>query len=875
MLDIPTSQQQSQAAPRQVNHQAALYPTNQANPTAVCQQQAQQAWTTFFAAQQVNADRVRDGHRHVQLSVENQRANSPWGDILEEKSESTTRVYSLNANGFTLDRRGGQFDEFCKVTKEVQADIVACQEHCLDTTQPVVRSVLFDTLRNSWTRSRLTLGTTPITYSNMYKPGGTLLVSMSHVTGRVISTYSDKWGRWTSQTFRCQQERKLTVISAYQVVPDTPSPGKTTAAEQQRSLLLESQDPLREPRPAFVRDFQQYLQMCLSTNDDLLIMGDFNDTVGRDCNPLTTMMSELGLLNLMSVRHDVPPPPTYARGKKCLDYGFGTPRVTLALTACGYEAFNARYTTDHRSYFFDFDTTALFGTTTPTLANPQQRILHSTNVKQLTSYIKLVYDYLVHCNAFERASRLSHPGDRHAFAERLDRDMIQACLMGEKKLKRFGDPAWSVALDQARKKATILRKCLSMIRTGLNLTEIISESNKQLKDPLAIPHTKQECCTQLRQAKREVEDIVATSIQRRDEEIKQRITALESTHGKKEAEAAIILRRRLMRAEAIKRLFAKLRSFRLKGVRQGVTSIEIPMHPDQDPKTCTEWRTIDVPSEIVDHIQERNKAHFGQAQGTPFTVPPLATDLGFCGNNPGATDILTGRYDSTPFEEHVQLLIQHLKITEEMTQEQSYPTITDGEFVGKLKVWKESTATSPSGLHLGHYKALIARHEYSNDDEEFDTDPEHTSKKEEWDHMQRSLRQFHLDLINYALERGYSYQRWQTIANTILFKDTDNVRLHRTRVIHIYEADFNLVLGLKWRMAMYQAEALKTLNNSQYGSRPKRNAIDPVMLEEIQFEISRVSRRMLIQTNYDATSCYDRIIPNLAMVVSKKIRRTP
>ena len=50
-------------------------------------------------------------------------------------------------------------------------------------------------------------------------------------------------------------------------------------------------------------------------------------------------------------------------------------------------------TQDHISYFFDYDTTALFGTTTPTLANPQQRILNSTNVKQLTSYIKLVYDY--------------------------------------------------------------------------------------------------------------------------------------------------------------------------------------------------------------------------------------------------------------------------------------------------------------------------------------------------------------------------------------------------------------------------------------------------------------------------------------------------
>lgn len=60
------------------------------------------------------------------------------------------------------------------------------------------------------------------------------------------------------------------------------------------------------------------------------------------------------------------------------------------------------------------------------------------------------------------------------------------------------------------------------------------------------------------------------------------------------------------------------------------------------------------------------------------------------------------------------------------------------------------------------------------------------------------------------------------------------------------------------------------LNEGQYGSRPKRNAIDPVMLEELQFEISRMSRQMLIQTNYNAASCYDRIIPNLAMVVSQK-----
>ena len=61
------------------------------------------------------------------------------------------------------------------------------------------------------------------------------------------------------------------------------------------------------------------------------------------------------------------------------------------------------------------------------------------------------------------------------------------------------------------------------------------------------------------------------------------------------------------------------------------------------------------------------------------------------------------------------------------------------------------------------------------------------------------------------------------------FKDKDNVRIHRTRVIHIYEADYNLMLGIKWRIALYQAEALRKLNTGQYGSRPRRNAYDPVL----------------------------------------------
>jgi hypothetical protein len=325
----------------------------------------------------------------------------------------------------------------------------------------------------------------------------------------------------------------------------------------------------------------------------------------------------------------------------------------------------------------------------------------------------------------------------------------------------------------------------------------------------------------------------------------------------------------------------KIKAARERGQRQGVIRLEIPKPPSADPKTCTDWQTIDTPSEIVEQLQRRNRQHFGQAHGTPFTIDPLSNDLTFCGDSPNAEEVLAGTYQIDPqCPDSVRLLLQHLKQTHEIATMQTYPTVSLEEFQGKLRTWRESTTTSPSGMHLGHYKTLFAKHKYSNvppldpaiplDDDRTEEHQRQLALKEAYDNMQQTLAWVHLSLLNYALERGYSYTRWQRIANTILFKDRGCVKIHRTRVIHIYEADFNLMLGLKWRMALYQSEALKQLNEGQYGSRPRRNAIDPVMIEELQFEISRLSRRMFLQTNYDATACYDRIIPNLAMLVSRR-----
>ena len=837
--------------------------------TTTTLRQAQTQWTNFFQRRRATTPRIPDGTRPLILTNENQRANEPWGDTLQEKEAHHLRIYAMNVNGFTLDRRGGQFDTACEVHKEVQADIMCGQEHNLDTDQTHVRSILYSTCRQHWRRSRVIFGTTPIPFTNSYKPGGTFIVTAGDVTSRIKHQEKDKWGRWVSQTLQGRDAIMVTIISAYQVVGKAIVQGSITAASQQQSLLMSAQDQITNPRTAFRRDLTLYIQQCRDKGHEILLLGDFNEPFGHDPDGMPKIAAAFQLIDLMAARHSSAPPATYARGRTRLDYALATHHVANALRHAGYEPFNSRFHTDHRASFLDFDASVLLGTQTPHLGSSASRILRTSNISQVTQYIKTKYDLLQEHNVFERMGRLEHPGNRHAYAERLDKDIVAASLTAEQQMKRYGTPAWSMELVAARRRESFLSKCITSMKTGLN-HEAQLRTYMQISpfehNEYPTPTTLQECTAQLRQAKTEVKRIVKESYARRDAERTQRIMDLETSAFKVDQASAKRLRR-LRKSEDIKQLFTKLRMLRNPGTRSGLTRIEIPVTPGDDPKTCVQWKQIDVPTEVLHHLQKRNRDHFGQAHGSPFTVPPLSHDLGFSGDGPASSSMLDGTYDSSALEENVALLVQHLKQTAEMAALQTHPTISTEEYTNKLKNWAESTSTSPSGLHLGHYKALISRHRYTDIDLD---DEELVAKRDEWNMMQQQLLELHVRMLNYALERGYTYRRWQTVANTILFKDKDNVRIHRTRVIHIYEADYNLTLGIKWRIALYQAEALRELNEGQYGSRPRRNALEPVLIEELQFEISRASRKMLVQTNYDATACYDRIIPNLAMMVSKK-----
>jgi hypothetical protein len=60
-----------------------------------------------------------------------------------------------------------------------------------------------------------------------------------------------------------------------------------------------------------------------------------------------------------------------------------------------------------------------------------------------------------------------------------------------------------------------------------------------------------------------------------------------------------------------------------------------------DPNKVSNWEAIHDQELIQNYIRKRNLIHFGQAQGTPFTIPPL-TEIGWQANSPAAQEIIQG-----------------------------------------------------------------------------------------------------------------------------------------------------------------------------------------------------------------------------------------
>ena len=103
----------------------------------------------------------------------------------------------------------------------------------------------------------------------------------------------------------------------------------------------------------------------------------------------------------------------------------------------------------------------------------------------------------------------------------------------------------------------------------------------------------------------------------------------------------------------------------------------------------------------------------------------------------------------------------------------------------------------------------------------------------------------------------------------MIFKDPGNFKIHRLRVLHIYEADLNLIMAVKWREFLKAADARGLVNVNQHGARPGCEAASLALSEELRTDIAYSTRRTLVSVDNDASDCFDRMLPSLVSVTNR------
>lgn len=249
----------------------------------------------------------------------------------------------------------------------------------------------------------------------------------------------------------------------------------------------------------------------------------------------------------------------------------------------------------------------------------------------------------------------------------------------------------------------------------------------------------------------------------------------------------------------------------------------------QADKHSVEYATVIDGDIIQEEILHYNCEWFRQSSDTPFGSGVLYDLVGGDGLTEEADAIIDGQcieYMGIPMSRELQVFLEECKRPE------SVPTISSiislENFKTTVKKWKESTSTSPSGRHLGHYKVSLV------DDD---------------------IASLHTDMLNIPITHGFAPSRWTHSVTPLIEKDEGKPYLTRLRVIHLFEADYNLFLKLLFgKRLVKNGERSNALNDQQHGSRPRRMTTDALFLARLEKDILRQTKTMPAAGHAD--KCY-------------------
>jgi hypothetical protein len=285
----------------------------------------------------------------------------------------------------------------------------------------------------------------------------------------------------------------------------------------------------------------------------------------------------------------------------------------------------------------------------------------------------------------------------------------------------------------------------------------------------------------------------------------------------------------------------------------GLSRVDVPApmisnpNIDLDPKTWKgPWISVTNPEEIALHVCRINTKQYNQAKSTPFAAGYLADCIGMNLEGPAVHNILSGKFQintSATILQETRRIIQLLGQPPSVGMLTLPTMITPEEFQTNYKLVKERTSSSVSGCHVGHYKAAV-------DDD--------------------ALSELHSIMMSLPYKVGFSPDRWSHVVDVMLEKEPGNPKIHRLRIIALIESDFNQSQRiLLARRLSHHMEDLHLIPEMQYGSRPGKLCISPVLNKQLSHDIIRQTKQTAAFIENDAVGCYDRLMNPLVLLAMR------
>jgi len=759
-----------------------------------------------------------------------------------KKREGTVRIIYENVNGFS-NRLGGneKVERARQLHDDLEVDVAAYCEHRLNMRHRKNVNGFNQLFKGGEAAVQSVVAHNTHENVGRVQQGGTSLLLFGHLTEQLDHDETGKdpsgLGRWSVMTLKGDGVRTR-VVCGYNPCGNGKLNSGTTYQQQRRYFISKDKD-LTCPRKRFHDDLIRQLEKWRLDGDRLIVCMDANEDIYK--KSIGKSLTKAEGLNMSEVVGDFTGKrigPTFFRGSKPIDGVWATQDVVVThacIMPAGYGV------GDHRLFVVDVQEESLVGNAPPRIQRFTSRRLNTKVSNGATQkYLTRLERNLERHRLIERLGNLyTSTRSRKSFRRKVNKlDKLSKDLMinAEKKCRRIKSgripfsPEASLWIRRTQVYRSLLRYHRGLIRNRGNLKRAARRCG--IMNCLSL--SAEETLARLKVCINQCDYYRSHGKYYRRKHLRKCLqTAREMDDDSREREILAIIKREGDRS------FWRRVNYSMGKARGGSVRRVLVESPDQE-GVLTEYTTAEaVQDAIFSNIHQKR---FYLAENAPICSGGLRRKFGYNAVTRTAQRILNGTYAYPPdFDQATREICEECaKIRAMIPQDSMNTIITKEDWCKQWRGKRESTSSSASGLHFGHYIA--------------GTSSDHISH-------------FHALKATMILKRGVVLERWAQGLSVMLEKMFGCALITKLRSILLMEADFNATNKIIYGQRMLQQARRHNLIPEEIYSERNRLADDGTLAKVLFLDIVRQTRKSAGISSVDADNCYDRIAHPVASMV--------